>query len=142
RDAPRRRPRDAPALQGKPDQHRDLLERVGVGGGPAVTLVVRRLAQALPLLFLISLVVVALLHAAPGGPLAIYLENPNVRPEDIERLRRSLALARPLSVQFRAWLKGFVAVDWGYSFADGRPVTVRMGARLPATLELIAPSLA
>lgn len=107
-----------------------------------MTLVVRRLAQALPLLLLISLVVFALLHAAPGGPLAIYLENPNVRPEDIERLRRSLGLDRPLSVQYLAWLKGFVAGDWGYSFADGRPVTVRMGERLPATLELIAASLA
>jgi len=106
-----------------------------------VTLVARRLAQALPLLLLISVVVFALLHAAPGGPLAIYLENPNVRPEDIERLRRSLGLDRPLPVQYAAWLKGFVTGDWGYSFADGRPVTVRMGERLPATLELILASL-
>ncbi len=106
-----------------------------------MTLVARRLAQALPLLLLISVVVFALLHAAPGGPLAIYLENPNVRPEDIERLRRSLGLDRPLPVQYAAWLKGFVTGDWGYSFADGRPVTVRMGERLPATLELILASL-
>ncbi|GMV09178.1 MAG TPA: ABC transporter permease [Gemmatimonadaceae bacterium] len=106
-----------------------------------MTLVARRLAQALPLLLLISVVVFALLHAAPGGPLAIFLENPNVRPEDIERLRRSLGLDRPLPVQYAAWLKGFVTGDWGYSFADGRPVTVRMGERLPATLELILASL-
>lgn len=106
-----------------------------------MTLVARRLAQALPLLLLISVVVFALLHAAPGGPLAIYLENPNVRPEDIERLRRSLGLDRPLVVQYVAWLRGFATGDWGYSFADGRPVTVRMGERLPATLELIAASL-
>lgn len=106
-----------------------------------MTLVARRLAQALPLLLLISVVVFALLHAAPGGPLAIYLENPNVRPEDIERLRRSLGLDRPIFVQYVAWLRGFVTGDWGYSFADGRPVTVRMGERLPATLELIAASL-
>mgnify|MGYP001079032902 CR=1 FL=1 len=106
-----------------------------------MTLVARRLAQALPLLLLISVVVFALLHAAPGGPLAIYLENPNVRPEDIERLRRSFGLDRPLPVQYAAWLKGFVTGDWGYSFADGRPVTVRMGERLPATLELILASL-
>lgn len=105
-------------------------------------LVARRLAQALPLLLLISVVVFALLHAAPGGPLAIFLENPNVRPEDIERLRRSLGLDRPLPVQYLAWLKGFVVGDWGYSFADGRPVAQRMAERIPATLELIAASLA
>jgi peptide/nickel transport system permease protein len=64
-----------------------------------------------------------------------------VRPEDIERLKRSLGLDRPLPVQYLAWLKGFVVGDWGFSFADGRPVTVRMGERIPATLELIVASL-
>lgn len=101
----------------------------------------RRLLQALPLLLLISVIVFALIHAAPGGPLAMYLENPNVRPEDIVRLKRSLGLDRPLPVQYLAWLKGFVAGDWGYSFADGRPVTTRIAERIPATFELVLASL-
>ena len=50
------------------------------------------LAQAIPLLLIVSVLVFALIHAAPGGPLALYLDNPNVRPEDIERLRRALGL--------------------------------------------------
>ena len=103
--------------------------------------ILRRVAQAIPLLLIISILVFALLHAAPGGPLAIYLENPNVRPEDIERLKRSLGLDRALPVQYMAWLRGFVTGDWGYSFADGRPVLTRMAERVPATLELIAASL-
>jgi hypothetical protein len=49
-------------------------------------LLARRLVHAVPLLFFISALVFVLIHAAPGGPLAIYLSNPNVRPEDIERL--------------------------------------------------------
>lgn len=102
---------------------------------------VRRVAQAIPLLLLISILVFALIHAAPGGPLAIYLENPNVRPADIERLRRSLGLDQPLPVQYLTWLKGFVTGDWGFSFTDGRPVVVRLAERLPATLELIGASL-
>jgi peptide/nickel transport system permease protein len=102
---------------------------------------VRRVAQAIPLLLLISILVFALIHAAPGGPLAIYLENPNVRPADIERLRRSLGLDQPLPVQYLAWLRGFVTGDWGFSFTDGRPVVVRLAERLPATLELIGASL-
>jgi len=106
-----------------------------------LTIAVRRVAQAIPLLLLISILVFALLHAAPGGPLAIYLENPNVRPADIERLRRSLGLDQPLPVQYVAWLKGFVTGDWGFSFTDGRPVVARLAERLPATLELIGASL-
>jgi peptide/nickel transport system permease protein len=98
----------------------------------------RRFAQAVPLLLIISALVFALIHAAPGGPLSLYLENPNVRPEDIERLRRAMGLDRPLGVQYLAWLGAFVRGDWGYSYADGRPVLDRMLERLPATLQLVA----
>ena len=97
----------------------------------------RRFAQAVPLLLIVSVVVFALIHAAPGGPLSLYLENPNVRPQDIERLRRAMGLDRPLPVQYVAWLGAFVRGDWGYSYADGRPVLDRMLERLPATLQLV-----
>lgn len=101
-----------------------------------IRLVLRRLAQAVPLLLVVSAIVFALLHAVPGGPLAAYLENPNVRPEDIERLRTAYGLDRPLPVQYGAWLMAFLRGDWGMSFADGRPVLTRMLERLPATIEL------
>ena len=100
-------------------------------------LIARRIVQSVPLLVLISLLVFALLQAVPGGPLAAYLENPNVRPEDIARLRASLGLDRPLSAQYLSWLAAFVRGDWGYSIADGRPVLTRMLERVPATLELV-----
>jgi peptide/nickel transport system permease protein len=102
----------------------------------------RRCLQALPLLLVISVLVFALIHAAPGGPLAMYLANPNVRPEDIERLRRALGLDRPLWQQYGSWLAAFVRGDWGYSFSDGRPVTSRVLERVPATLELVGVALA
>ncbi len=105
------------------------------------TVVLRRAAQAVPLLLFVSVGVFALLHAAPGGPLAIYLENPNVRPADLERLRVSLGLDQPLPVQYLAWVRGVLTGDWGFSFTDGRPVALRLLERLPATLELVAASL-
>ena len=100
----------------------------------------RRLAQAVPLLLVVSVLVFALIHAVPGGPLSLYLENPNVRPEDIERLRRAMGLDRPLAVQYLTWLAAFVRGDWGYSYADGRPVIDRMLERVPATLQLVGVS--
>jgi len=98
---------------------------------------VRRFAQAVPLLLIISLLVFGLIHAAPGGPLSLYLDNPNVRPEDIERLKRAMGLDKPLGAQYLSWLASFVRGDWGYSYADGRPVTERMLERVPATLQLV-----
>jgi len=103
--------------------------------------VFRRCLQAIPLLLVISVLVFLLIHAAPGGPLAIYLSNPNVRPEDIERLRRALGLDRPLWQQYWSWLLAFAQGDWGYSFSDGRPVAVRIVERVPATLELVGTSI-
>jgi peptide/nickel transport system permease protein len=97
---------------------------------------VRRFAQAVPLLLIISLLVFGLIHAAPGGPLSLYLDNPNV-PEDIERLKRAMGLDKPLGAQYLSWLASFVRGDWGYSYADGRPVTERMLERVPATLQLV-----
>src|SRR3954447_15984636 len=105
-------------------------------------LLARRLVHAIPLLFLISVLVFLLIHAAPGGPLAIYLANPNVRPEDIARLRRALGLDRSLWQQYWSWLGAFVVGDWGYSFSDGRPVLTRVLERIPATFELMSVSLA
>lgn len=103
---------------------------------------VRRLVQALPLLLLISALVFLLIHSVPGGPLAVYLSNPSVRPQDIERLRHALGLDRPLWEQYWSWLAAFVQGDWGYSFSDGRPVAIRILERVPATFELVATSIA
>ena len=104
--------------------------------------VLRRLGQAVPLLLLISAVVFGLIHAAPGGPLGVYLENPNVRPADIERLRHALGLDRSLLAQYASWLGGFARGDWGYSLSDGRSVAERIAERVPATLELVGAALA
>lgn len=104
-------------------------------------LLLRRAAQTVPLLLVVSLLVFALLQAAPGGPLTVYLENPGVRPEDIERLRKSLGLDQPLATQYLRWLTAFVQGDWGFSLSDGRPVAERMLERAPATLELAGASL-
>ena len=104
-------------------------------------LILRRLAAAVPLLLLISIAIFGLLHLVPGGPLAVYLANPDVRPEDLERLKRALGLDQPVWRQYVSWLVGFVSGDWGYSYSDGRPVLERVRERLPATIELVAASV-
>ncbi|MDH4063394.1 MAG: ABC transporter permease [Acidobacteriota bacterium] len=102
---------------------------------------IRRVAATVPLLLAISAAVFGLLHLVPGGPLAVYLSNPDVRPEDLERLRRALGLDQPVWRQYLQWLAGFVTGDWGFSYSDGRPVAVRVWERLPATVELVSASL-
>lgn len=102
---------------------------------------IRRLAATLPLMLAISAAVFALLHLVPGGPLAVYLSNPDVRPEDLERLKRALGLDQPVWRQYLLWLAGFFRGDWGFSYSDGRPVVDRVLERLPATIELVGAAL-
>lgn len=47
--------------------------------------IIRRVVQALPVLFLIAVVSFALMQAAPGGPQAQFNQNPRIGPAQIER---------------------------------------------------------
>ena len=75
--------------------------------------------------------VFGLLHLVPGGPLAVYLSNPDVRPEDLERLRRALGLDQPVWRQYLQWLAGFLARRLGLQL-QRRPSGARPRARAPA----------
>ena len=100
--------------------------------------VTRRLIQAIPLLLGITVIAFAVLKTTPGGPLAAYEGNPNVTPEDLERLQRALGLDQPAPVQYASWLGHFLTGDWGYSLATSQPVLRMIGDRLPNTLWLMA----
>src|SRR5206468_1352363 len=124
----------------KSDKHRHFLERSRMASA-VIRFIVRRVLHALPLLLLISVGIFALIHFIPGGHVTVFLSNPQVRPEDIARLQRSLGLDRPLAEQYVRWLTGFIRGDWGFSFADGRPVLERVLERIPATLQLTGTAL-
>ncbi len=102
--------------------------------------VLRRVAQTLPLLLVVSVLIFALIHAAPGGPLSLYLHTPTARPAHIAPGRRGGGPPRPLPEQYLKWLWAFVRGDWGFSYADGRPELDSLAERVPATLELVGTS--
>jgi peptide/nickel transport system permease protein len=93
----------------------------------------RRLAQAVPLLLLVSFVSYMVMNLAPGGPLAVYLHNPEVSPDKLQLL----GLDRPWYERYFTWLWQLLHGNWGYSYFTGRPVMAMIAERLPATLELM-----
>jgi len=99
--------------------------------------ILRRLLQALPLLFAISVASFAILKAIPGGPLAAYEGDPNFTEQDRLRLERAFGLDRPLPIQYLSWLGSFLTGDWGYGFASHQPVLTLIGERLPNTIQLM-----
>ena len=65
--------------------------------------VVRRSAQSLLLVWLVTVVVFALLHLTPGDPASVMLGE-NATPEQVQALRRSLGLDQPLAIQYARFL--------------------------------------
>jgi peptide/nickel transport system permease protein len=65
----------------------------------------RRILQSIPILFILSILLFALVRTAPGGPLATAYRNPNVTKEQIEILKKQLGLDLPLPVQYVRWLE-------------------------------------
>ena len=102
---------------------------------------IRRLLAIVPTLLAVSVVIFLLLHSAPGGPMAVYANNPNVDPADLARLEASLGLRDPYPVQYLKWLGAMLTGNWGISYKYARPVGDILGERLVATLELVLASL-
>jgi peptide/nickel transport system permease protein len=104
--------------------------------------IMRRLVQSVILLVLVTMIAFALMHLAPGGPLAVYTLNPTIRAEDIARLEKSFGLDRPLYIQYAKWASGMVRGDWGRSFRDSQPVFDIIISRMWSTLALAGTALA
>jgi peptide/nickel transport system permease protein len=106
-------------------------------------ILIRRLLLVLPTLLVVSVLSFAIMRAAPGDPVQMYVAGGLSKgsPEDIERIRENLGLNAPLPVQYARWLGQAVQGNLGYSIASQRPVTDLIRERLPASLSLMGISL-
>lgn len=98
--------------------------------------IVRRLLQAIPTLFVTSVLVFALIQISPNNPLSALQNNPNITPEDLLRLENEYGLHDPMPVKYGKWLGQLVTGNWGDSQVTHRPVLTDIGEALPNTLYL------
>jgi peptide/nickel transport system permease protein len=120
--------------------------------------ILRRLIQALPTLFGITIISFLLVISAPGDPVTMITFNPNSSAESTARLKRQLGLDQPPLVQYLYWLigndytqidvdgdgdgdingarRGLLRGDLGQSIQYKRPVLDLIVERIPATLQL------
>ena len=100
-----------------------------------LTYTVRRVFGTIPVLLLITLLVFGLLQLAPGDPADILLPE-EATHEDIAEARARWGLDRPFHEQYLSFLISAVQGNFGESFRFKESVTVLLGQRFPATLEL------
>ena len=72
--------------------------------------VIRRVLQAIPVLFGITIVVYLILLLAPGGPTARFANNPRVTAEDRDAFKKAWGLDQPPLIQYCRWM-GFCNPD-------------------------------
>ncbi|HYA46365.1 MAG TPA: ABC transporter permease [Burkholderiales bacterium] len=95
---------------------------------------VRRLAQSIAVLFVMSLLVFAGVYAV-GNPVDILI-NPQADQAEIARTTAALGLDAPLPEQYLVFLGRAATGDLGTSFAFNAPAIGLILERMPATLEL------
>jgi peptide/nickel transport system permease protein len=99
--------------------------------------ILRRLMQAVPVLFGITLVVFALLHLIPGDP-AVTMLGMRANPDSVAALRHELGLDQPLWSQDVKYLKGLGSFNLGHSLKYKVEVSALLLDRLKVSLALIA----
>ncbi len=100
-----------------------------------VGFIVRRVLWLIPVLFVVSLITFALMHAVPGGPWS--REKP-LHPSTVARLNEIYGLDKPVYEQYLTWVGGMITLNFGPSYQyrdrdvndiieDGYPKTVHLG---------------
>ncbi len=97
-----------------------------------------RIAQIIPTLLLVSVLVFALQQLMPGDPALVMAGEERGDPQVLSQIRAELWLDRPLPVQYVHWLGNVLRGNLGYSWRIRQPVAQLIEEKLPVTLQLSA----
>ncbi len=123
----------------------------------------RRVIQAIPTFFGVTILSYLVILTAPGDPVAMITFSPNPSAEAMASMRRQLGLDQPPLLQYVYWLvgndwttididgdgvgetpgqrRGLLRGDLGNSIKQKRPVMDLIAQRVPATLRLTVSAL-
>lgn len=101
--------------------------------------IIYRIAIAIPLLLILSVVSFIIIQLPPGDYLSVYLNNLRLsgiqlNEDEVIRLKELYGLDKPLYMQYLIWIKNFIRGDLGRSFQWNRPVNELLAERVPMTV--------
>ncbi|MGQ0548529.1 MAG: ABC transporter permease [Armatimonadota bacterium] len=117
-----------------------MIGKKGRGHNPGARLALRRAAGlgiVLGALLIASFLIVRLIPGDPARAIAGF----DASQEEVERVRTALGLDRPVLIQFVAYTRNALRLDFGESFVTSEPVTKVIADRLPKTGQLALVSL-
>lgn len=106
-----------------------------------IRIVLRRLLQAIPLLFVISSLTFVLVSLIPGN-VATALYGLSATPAELAKISRQLGLDRPIYVQYGEWVGNALRGNLGNSLLNQQPVTQILNQRIEVTITLVVGTVA
>ena len=101
----------------------------------------RRLLQLVPVLFIASVFIFAIVRLSPSDPAILLAGGRQSSPETLEAIRAKYHLRDPLPRQYLSWAAGAARGDLGESFRLKQSVSAMIAQRLPVTLQLVLMSM-
>lgn len=105
-----------------------------------LSLVLKRLVAAVPVVLIVATVVFGLLRMAPGDPARV-IAGDMASEETIAQIRANLGLDQPLLTQYALAMGALARGDLGTSIVSKQPVSTLIAARLGPTASLAVSAL-
>jgi peptide/nickel transport system permease protein len=100
---------------------------------------IRRIGQAIIVLFGVTVLTFILLHLLPGNPVRAILGARSSAVE-VRQLTDQLGLNKPLPIQYLVWVNNLIHGNLGFSYKLDQPVTALLAQRIPKTMFLVGVS--
>ncbi len=100
-----------------------------------------RLAQGMVLVVGVITLSFVFIQVAPGDAVSYLYGTQNLSAEALAAIRHEWGLDRPLWAQYGSYLHHLLGGNLGYSQVNHQPVSFLLGAMIPNTLVLMAPSI-
>lgn len=97
---------------------------------------IRRVLQAIAVLFGVSIVVFILLHLLPGGPAKAVL-GLRANKAQILAFDQRYGLLKPLPIQYVVWVGQLIHGNLGFSYKQNQSVDSLLGENIPRTMVLV-----
>ena len=98
--------------------------------------ILKRLLYAIPVFLGITFVIYTLINLAPGGPLSVLAASGEMSLSELEALKISMGLDKPIGIRYFIWLGDLLHGDFGISYRTSQEVSLMISQRIMPSLML------
>ena len=102
-----------------------------------IAYLIRRVLQAIIVVWLVTVLTFVLLKLLPGGPVRAILGQRASDTALVNALTHQLGLDKPIWYQYWHWLDGLLHGNFGFSYRQNQSVASLLAERMPKTLILL-----